>query len=116
MTAEVDNRFAEVPSPPQLNLIDRGPWLSKIMAGTWQELPPELQQWRRDLIEAAMEFAEDSIVFSHFVAINVLVGAARSDDRLISFRPDNASVTTLSNSDGDLSLIGLGAESETRVN
>ena len=30
------------------------------------------------------------VVFSHFIAINAAVGYATGDDRVVSFRPDNA--------------------------
>ena len=49
-------------------------------------------------------------------AINVAVGAATSDDRLVCFRPDNGSITRITNGDGRLRLIELGRESETQIN
>ena len=55
-------------------------------------------------------------MFCHYVAINVAVGAATADDRLVCFRPDNGSITRIAVSDGRLRLIELGRESETQVN
>ena len=44
---------------------------------------------------ALRPFATDVTVFCHFIAINVAVGAALGDDRLIVFRPDNGSITKI---------------------
>ena len=51
-----------------------------------------------------------TVVVTHFVAINVAVGAATGDDRLVCFRPDNCSRTVLDNDGGRLRLVELGAE------
>ena len=111
----VDERFAEVPTPIE-DLADRASWLTTIMRGTWQQLPVELKVWRNTMIEAAINMQNDCIVFSHYVAINILVGAASGKDELITFRPDNASVTVFSNEGGQLKLLSLGAQASTRVN
>ena len=113
---EIDDRFAEVPSPMSQNLAERSTWLSDLMAGTWMELPQELQEWRRRMIQAAIDLTEDCVIFSHFVAINVLVGAALDLPALISFRPDNASITQFSTSEARLALVSRGREAKTRVN
>ena len=53
----------------------------------------ELAKWREDLIAALTGFPEDTVVFSHYVAINVAVSAALRDARVTIFHPDNCSVT-----------------------
>ena len=58
----------------------------------------------------------DCIIFSHYVAINAAVGAAMNDDRMRIFGPDNCSVTTLSNSEGKLSVVELGRVADTHIN
>jgi broad specificity phosphatase PhoE len=86
------------------------------MQGRWRTLPGELQHWRRALIDRLVDINEDSVMFCHYVAINVAVGAATADDRLVCFRPDNGSITRIAISDGRLRLIELGRESETHIN
>jgi broad specificity phosphatase PhoE len=54
-------------------------------------------------------------VFTHFVAINVLVGAATGDDRVWSCSPAHASVTVIDVDGRDLTVISLGDQSESRV-
>jgi len=111
----LEPRVAEIPSPTE-DLAARSAWLSQAMAGGWDELDEPLQQWRRDLASCLLEYQQDVVLFSHFVAINAAVGAALNDERMVIFRPDNASVTTLSNSGGALSVIELGGEALTKVN
>jgi broad specificity phosphatase PhoE len=113
--AVIEHRVAEIPSPTD-DLLRRGEWLRSAMQGRWRALPGELQQWRRALIDRLLDIREDSVVFCHFIAINVAVGAASADDRLVCFRPDNGSITRLANSGGVLRIIELGRENDTLVN
>ncbi len=115
-SAVIDTRFAEVPTPSNLKFEDRPAWLNKVMRGTWLQLTAELQSWRKTMIDATLEFKNDCVVFSHFVAINVIVGAATEEERLTSFRPANASITLVSNSGGVLSVVYKGLEAKTKVN
>ena len=110
----IEPRVSEIPTPSS-DLADRASWLRNAMGGRWSALPADLQRWRRSLIDYLLAIKEDSIVFSHFIAINVAVGAARNDDRLVCFRPDNGSITRLSNADATLRVIELGRESDTLI-
>jgi broad specificity phosphatase PhoE len=110
----VEHRVTEIPSPTA-DLAARAEWLREAMSGRWRHLPAELQRWRDELVNCLVGLREDSVVFCHFIAINVAVGAATADDRLVCFRPDNGSVTRLANNDGRLRLIELGRASDTHV-
>ncbi|HZD26542.1 MAG TPA: histidine phosphatase family protein, partial [Alphaproteobacteria bacterium] len=67
------------------------------------------------LIGRLLAVPEDTVVVSHFVAINVAVGHALGDDRVVQFRPDNGSITVLESDGARLSVVELGAEAETTV-
>jgi len=111
----IEPRVAEIPSPTK-DLAERSSWLRRAMSGTWNDLTPELQHWRNALIGCLLDLDTDSIIFCHYIAINVAVGAARQDDRLVVFPPDNGSVTILSNDAGSLAVLELGRSAETVVN
>jgi hypothetical protein len=49
--------------------------------------------------------AEDAVVVSHFVAINVAVGRAIGDDRVVCVRPGSGSRTVLDTAGGALRLV-----------
>ena len=55
-------------------------------------------------------------VGDHFVAINVLVGLATGDDRVVCFHPANASVTRLEIVDDGVQEVSLGREMTTVIN
>jgi broad specificity phosphatase PhoE len=112
---------AEIPSPP-IDLAARHDWLIAAMRGTWQQLhdnaPPgsiDYLQWRRALVESLSAIDHDCVICTHFIAINVAVGAAQNRDEVVCFRPDHASVTVLSNDGGKLRLVELGAQADTLV-
>ena len=111
----IEPRVAEIPSPTD-DLRERARWLGGVMGERWSNLPEELHAWRGAMIDCVAGYAEDCVVFCHFIAINVIVGAATGADAMITFRPDNGSVTKIGSDDGRLSLIALGAEASTRIN
>jgi broad specificity phosphatase PhoE len=113
---DLEPAVSEIPSPGGLGLADRAQWLQAFMAGSWSEASRELAEWREALIATLCAQRQDTVIFSHFVAINAAVGAAERTDRAAIFRPDNCSVTVLDVESGGLRLVERGRESETKVN
>ena len=111
----IEPRIAEIPAP-MAGLGERAAWLRGVMAGGWAELPEDLLRWRQALIDCVLAFPKETVAFCHFVAINVIVGAATGAEPLVVFRPDNGSVTTLSTDGGRLGVVELGREAATAVN
>jgi len=110
----IEPRVSEIPAPTDA-LAERGDWLRDITARRWPELDEDLQRWRVEVLDALRELTEDSVVVTHFIAINVAVGAASEDERVVSFQPEHCSVTVLRSGEGGLTLVQRGAEGETRV-
>lgn len=111
----LEPRVAEIPFPSS-DLTQRSRWLQSVMPGSWSALDGYWQDWRRQVVSCLLEQPVDCVFFSHFIAINAAVGAALADDRMVLFRPDNASITVLTNEGGELRLAELGTEASTRVN
>lgn len=114
-TPRVEPAVAEIPSPG-IAMAERRAWLLRLMAGAWGEAAPGLRDWRDAVVAALCALPRDTAVFSHFIAINVAVGAATDSDSVVCFRPANASLTWLETDGRTLRLLALGAEGETRVN
>jgi len=113
--ALVEPRVSEVATPPEVTdrrawLQETFPWRGAAHAPAWTSLDPALQQWRRDTIAAVSALEQDAAIFTHFVAINALVGAALDRDDTISCRPDYASITELALDNGALQFVRFGAE------
>jgi broad specificity phosphatase PhoE len=112
--ARIEPRIAEIPSPVS-DLAARGQWLREIAPRRWPELDPALRAWRDDVVQALKAIPEDTVLVSHFIPLNVAVGYATGDDRLICFQPDNCSCTVFDNTGGQLAIATLGGEAVTRV-
>lgn len=114
VAARVEPRIAEIPSPTQ-DLTARGLWLREIAPRSWPELDAPLHRWRESLLETLLAIMEDTVLVTHFIPINVAVGQAIGDDRLVCRQPDNCSRTILDNTGGKLTIIAPGAEGSTRI-
>ncbi len=113
----IEDAVAEIPSPKGMTLEERVLWLRKLMAGSWRDVSPQLAAWREHCIATVAAIPRDTVVFSHYVAINVIAGAALDDDRVVVFSPDNCSVTIFETDGSTLRLIEKGAEASlTKVN
>src|SRR5262245_23583772 len=120
-SAQVFEPVTELPSPP-FSLEGRQRWLRQTTQGTWQDLSgrapagsPDYLAWRQTLLDSLGGLREDSVVFSHFIAINVAVGAALSRDDVVCFWPDYASITCVETGNGRLRVVDLGRQADTTV-
>ena len=114
--ATVEPAVGEIKSPTD-DLAERTEWLRAILTGEqrWSDLDGDLRRWREGVVASLLALAQDTVVVSHFIAINVAVGAATGDDRVLAFRPDLCSCTVLDNDGGALRLVTLGRQAETVV-
>ncbi len=92
------------------------------MQGTWRELndfalpgSPDYLAWRQTLLDSLARMPRDSVIFSHFIAINVVVGAAQSREDVVCFRPDHASITCVELKHDGLRIVELGRQADTTV-
>lgn len=114
VTARVEPAVAELPTPsatPQ----ERSAWLRMRLKGRWNELPMLHQQWREQVVATLVSLPTSTVITTHFIAINVAVGAALGDDRLICCEPDHCACTILEVKNGQLQLVALGRQRETQI-
>ena len=115
----VEPVVSEIPSPPGVPMGERVPWLRAAMAGRWSDLGGAWTGYRRAAIDHITELAtahRDSVVVSHFVAINAIIGVCVGDDRLVLRSLDNTSVTVVEvDAAGRLVLVEAGAEADTLI-
>ncbi|MBJ7362884.1 MAG: hypothetical protein JHD36_09065 [Ilumatobacteraceae bacterium] len=58
----------------------------------------------------------DTVIFSHFIAINAVIGHCIKDDRLVIDSLDNASVTVVeTDASGNVSLVERGRQADTLI-
>jgi broad specificity phosphatase PhoE len=114
VTARIEPAVAELPMPGAAPHT-RAAWLREALRGRWRDLSEFYQQWRELMVTTLGALDRSTVVTTHFIAINVAVGAATGDDRLVCFQPDHCSCTVLEVKDGRLQLVSLGRERETLV-
>jgi broad specificity phosphatase PhoE len=114
-TAEVTPAVAEIPSPAGIEMRDRVRWLRTAMDGTWAQLEPAHHDYRNAVVQWVARLSVDTVVVSHFVAINAVIGACLGDDRVLIRHLDNCSVTVVAVESGGLRLIEAGHEADTLI-
>lgn len=110
---KIEPRVTEIPTPTGID--DRVSWLRSLMAGEWDAAPPVVHDWRNDLLTGLSALPDHSVVFTHFVAINAIVGHLESNAAVTVFRPNYCSITTLTTDQGQVGLNARGESLETRV-
>lgn len=108
--AVVNQAVAEIPVPDDVD--NHRAWLTAVMSGAWGDghVGGALRTWRDEIGQTLMALTQDTIIFSHFVAINAAVGLAQGNDHVTVFKPGHASVTVLESEGGVLRLVEFGAE------
>lgn len=113
---EIRSEIGEIPSPDGVPTSERVVWLRETMGGTWQSLGPRYTTFRDEVVSFVRQIDDDTVLVSHFMAINAVIGKTQSDDRLVLFRLDNCSVTTVErDANGNLTLIQSGREADTLI-
>lgn len=110
----IDEVFREVPAP--VPLAQRKDWLRTFMQQRWDEQPEELHHWRDSACNRLLSLQSPTVVFTHFLVINAVVGRVLQQPGVCHFYPDNGSITHLRRDADGLHLVTLGRELETVVN
>ena len=70
---KIDDAFSEIPAS-NIKLERRMEWLKSMMNMDITMLPEDVKEWRSRIIEKLINIKSNSIIFSHFMVINVVVG------------------------------------------
>lgn len=113
---EIVPQVGEIPTPVSLAHAQRPAWLRAAFAGAWADIKGDLdyEAWRRAVASAVIA-RPGAAIFSHFVAINAVLSLVAGEDRVVGFRPDHTSITTLTIGPDGLVLVERGAEAATSV-
>jgi broad specificity phosphatase PhoE len=113
---QVFTEVSEIPSPQGVAMSDRIVWLRQAMQGTWSDLGANYVAYRDCITEFVRGIQTDAVIFSHFIAINAVIGGVLGDDRLVIRSLDNCSITIFeSDTTGNLSLTQGGHEADTLI-
>ncbi len=112
--ARVEPAVGEIPTP-EATLKERAGWLHLLLQSTWDQAEAFVQEWRRQVLDALHAIPTDSVVVTHFVVVNLAVGAAGGDLRVRAFSPAYCSETVIETSGDGIEVVQLGAEATTMV-
>ena len=113
---QVHVEVSEIPSPKGVAMSDRIVWLRQAMQGTWSELGLDYVAYRECITDFVRGIQTDTVIFSHFIAINAVIGGVLGDDRLVIRSLDNCSTTIFErDTAGNLSLVQGGHEADTLI-
>ena len=113
--ATIDEAVAEIPSPTGVAMADRVDWLRAALDSTWTELGSTYVEFRDRVVGRISGCRDDTVIVSHFVAINAVIGACLGDDRVVIRRLDNCSVTVVEVTPTGLELVEGGHEADTLI-
>ena len=113
--AAIEPAVAEIPSPPGIPMGERVDWLRAAMAGTWSALGERYVGFRDGVADFLRSCTADTVIASHFIAINAAIGVATGDDAVVIRSLDNCSVTVMDVVDGRLQLVSGGHEADTLI-
>jgi broad specificity phosphatase PhoE len=111
----VADPVSEIPSPPGVALAERSAWLLGLAERRYRDADPDTRRWRDEAVAAVRQLDRDTVVFTHFVAINAVLGAALDDDRVFVARVANCSRTVIDVVDGRLHLVELGDVADSTI-
>jgi broad specificity phosphatase PhoE len=116
ISPRIDESIAEIPSPHGVAMSERVAWLRRAVLGTWTDLGEPYTTFRDGVVARIRGFEADTVVFSHFVAINAVIGACVGDDRIVIRHLDNCSITVVDvDAAGQLTLVEGGHEADTLI-
>jgi broad specificity phosphatase PhoE len=116
ISPRVEESIAEIPSPAGVAMSERVAWLRAATLRTWAELGEPYTTFRDRVLARIRTVDRDTVAFSHFVAINAVIGACVGDDRLVIRHLDNCSITIVDvEAAGRLTLVEGGHEADTLI-
>lgn len=112
----IDAAVGEIPTPAGLPAEERPAWLRRSFAGDWSEIVGDIdyEAWRRRAVDGLAKRG-GAAVFSHYVAINGVLSTLEGSSKVIVFRPDHTSCTTLEAGLDGLRVVERGHEAATTV-
>ena len=114
VAATPDTGVSEIPWPSD-DLEERGRFLQEAIRGRWADLSDVYRDWRAQVLATLRAMPDDTVVFTHLIAINVAVGAATGDDRLLISHVGNCSCTVVDVDGAAIELAEVGVEADTRI-
>ena len=110
----INPSVAEIPSDG-IPFEQRRAWLNSLMDSSWDQQPENLHVWRNGILDVLKSVTDNTVIFTHYMVLNVVVGMLQGTKNIVSFRPDNCAITKIKVENGSLELLEIGQEAHTIV-
>jgi len=110
----INTNFAEIPSPG-IVLKDRRNWLKALFTKTIHQLEQPQLDWRNNIIQGIKSLEKDTLIFSHFMTINAIVGWISRSEKVVNYYPNYCSITRIEKIANQYYIRELGAELTTII-
>ncbi len=111
----INNIFSEIPSG-NIEASEKKQWLTSTMKEEINKLSEEVTTWRMNIIKEIFGMNKDTIIFSHFMVINALVGELAKHPNLLHFHPDYTSLTKIRLENGTPKSFSIEGSKKTTIN
>lgn len=111
---QLSETMREIPSPPGMPMVRRLEWLRTIALQPWSDAPAVVVDWREKILDTLAQLPDGSVVFTHFMVMNAVLGNVQGHPNLVCYQPDYCSVLRLRRG-SSLEVVSIGQQTETRV-
>ena len=111
----IDPIFREIPAPPDLDLHGRLAWLLSMRNLDWSQADSRLLQWRAAILQRLESLQTPTVVFTHFMVLNLVAGVASGCSSLVHYQPANGSILTISIEDRQFTVLDWGQQAKSDV-
>jgi broad specificity phosphatase PhoE len=111
----INDAYSEIPSN-DIDNSQKKTWLKDVMNTEIKDLPDFVVNWRNKIIKHSLGLSQNTIIFTHFMVINALVGSLLKKNAIMCFYPNYVSVTKITFENKEIKSISLGDERKTIIN
>ena len=111
----IDDAFREIPTPVNIPISERLDWLRSCANQSWESASQMVLDWRQAILQSLGQLPDHSVVFTHFMVMNAVLGQAQGQSQIVCYQPDYCSVLTLRTGGQALQVAELGRQSESRI-
>ena len=111
----IDKTFIEIPSD-NIHLSKKREWFKQLIKTKKEDLPDNIKKWKDEILNKVKSFNHNTVIFTHFMVMNLLVSEFKSQDTLLCFYPDNASILKIEIKNKEFKNFSIEKDKKTFIN
>ena len=111
----IDDIFIEIPSK-DIQINKKQQWLKQLVDTKIKDLPENVKLWVNNILKRTSGIREHSIIFTHFMVMNALLGQLTKSEKLLCFYPDYTSILEIEVKEGKIKSFSKKNSKKTYIN